>query len=384
MSNAAAREGPEYDRSPFLHNLLSFGRLLRELGLQTTPEQMVDAVSVLESTDLSKRDDVFYSLRCLFVGRPEHLPIFDVAFEQFWRSRPHRGLDEGVAPASGAGSKFGSEGSPVNAERDIATERMTALRERYSAIERLRSMDFAELSRREEEFVHELVATIASRTPTIKRRRYRGPGIDHPDLRRLLRQNLRYRAEPVEVPFKRRSRKPRPLLALVDVSGSMDAYSLIALSFLYHLGQRPGWRQEVFVFGTQLTHVSPYLRGRSHRQALAEVARHVQDWSGGTRLAQALETLNRHWGHRAMKGKTLALLISDGWDRGDPEKVAFELAKVHRCVNRLLWLNPVAGSRGFEPRTRALQAARPFVDEFLPFGNLADLETIAQALERSP
>ena len=201
----------------------------------------------------------------------------------------------------------------------------------------------------------------------------RGPRID---LRRALARSLRTGGEIVQLPRRRRRLKPRPIVLLCDVSGSMERYSRTLLHFAHTLA-RNARRVEAFLFATRLTRITMELRTPAADAAIAAAARSVQDWSGGTRIGDALRTFQQRWGRRSLHGGPVVLLISDGWDRGEPQVLRDEIARLQRSCHRLIWLNPLIGTLDFAPLTRGLQAALPFVDDFLPVRTLRDVRDLA-------
>jgi len=203
------------------------------------------------------------------------------------------------------------------------------------------------------------------------------------DLRRMLRRGVRYAAEPVDLPRRARVERPRPLVLLCDVSGSMERYSRMLLEFVAGLSADPG-RVESFVFATRLTRITRRLRRRRFDEVLAGIAGDVPDWAGGTRIGDALRAFNVRWARRVLGRGPVVLLISDGWDRGDPATLAREIARLQRSCHRLVWLNPLLGSPAYEPLTRGMQTALPFIDDFLPVHNLVSLEDLVAHLESLP
>jgi uncharacterized protein with von Willebrand factor type A (vWA) domain len=201
------------------------------------------------------------------------------------------------------------------------------------------------------------------------------------DLRRVTRRNLRYGGEVLVLPRRRRKQRPRPLALLCDVSGSMDRYTRLLLRFL-HATTQGLEGVETFVFGTRLTRITHQLRLRDPDRALDEVTRDVLDFAGGTRIGEAVATFNRRWARRVLGRGALAVIISDGWDRGDPALLAAEMAHLQRSCHLLVWLNPLLGLEGYQPLTRGMSAALPYVDLFLPAHNLASLEALAAMLSR--
>ncbi|MGH9366860.1 MAG: vWA domain-containing protein, partial [Thermoanaerobaculia bacterium] len=202
--------------------------------------------------------------------------------------------------------------------------------------------------------------------------------------RRTLRRSLRHGGEILEWAKREPAVKPRPLVVLADISGSMERYTRLLLLFLYGLAQGLDRRVETFLFGTRLTRITRELSGRDPRHALAGVSRAVPDWSGGTRIGESLKSFNFRWGRRVLPGGAIVLIVSDGWDRGDTRLLASEMARLQRSCHRLIWLNPLLGSPDYEPLTRGIRAALPYVDDFLPIHNLASLEDLARRLEGLP
>jgi hypothetical protein len=368
-----------------LTNLVLFGRTLRAAGLPVRAADIADFVAALEHLDLSCREDVRAAGRAIFVHRHEHLALFDVLFDFFWQQRPGRA---GLVPTATAREdrrrrerRLPGMMAAATTAADAADE--TELLRAYSAVEVLRTKRFADLTPEE----LEVIARLLYRTPwNLPRRRARrqkpAPRGAYLDWRRTLRRSLRFGGEPMRLAWRRRWSRPRPLVVLCDVSGSMARYSRVLLQFIYALSRR-GAFTEAFVFSTRLTRITPYLRQGSPDQALAAVAAAARDMGGGTQIGRALKTFNYEWVRRVRGHGAILLLISDGWDRGDPELIRREMERLHRSVFRLIWLNPLLGSPSYEPLTRGLLAALPAVDAFLPAANLADLEALAALLAGS-
>jgi uncharacterized protein with von Willebrand factor type A (vWA) domain len=253
----------------------------------------------------------------------------------------------------------------------------------WSPREALRHKDFAALTAEELRKVRELIAGLRLRVrERPSRRRCAGRGREA-DLRRTLRRSLRFGGEVLRFERRERKMRPRPVVVLADVSGSMERYTRPLLFFIYALaGAANGGARgtEAFTFGTRLTRITPALRRGDLERALHEVARVVPDWSGGTRIGEVLASFNREWGSRVLSHGAVVLLLSDGWDRGDPELLRREMARLQRNAWRLVWLNPLLGSPEYEPLTRGMRAALPFVDDFRPVHDLASLEELAAHL----
>jgi len=383
-----------------LHNLLLFGRVLRSLGLDVNPGRMIDLVTALEYIPIGSRTDFYYAARGLLVHRRDDIALFDEAFEIFWRSRGReltsldlRALGERrryrkpkfVPPPLREASSTSSS-SDSNMEDDQPPVIQATLT--YSEREVLRRKDFGDLSSAELDSVKALMAEIVWRVRERRTRRLR-PGRGRLlDLRRTVRRNLRYGGEILNWAEREPKVKPRPLVIIADVSGSMERYTRLLLLFTYGLAKALEQKVEAFVFSTRLTRITRQLKDRNLDRALREVSRVVPDWSGGTRIGEALRVFNFEWGRRVLGGGALTLVISDGWDCGDPAVLSEEIARLQRSSRRLIWLNPLLGSVDYQPLTRGIQAALPYIDDFLPVHNLASLSDLAEHLgtlsERRP
>ena len=245
-----------------------------------------------------------------------------------------------------------------------------------------RAKDFATYDAAETAQARAVIARLAW-TPGVRLTRRWVTGGGAPDLRRVLRMNAKYGGEPVEIPQHRRRLAPRPLVVICDVSGSMEPYTRMLLLFVHAIACRRR-SIELFVFSTRLTRITRQFAGRSIDAALSRVRDAVRDWSAGTRIGQALRAFHVEWGRRVLRRGPVVLLISDGWDLGDPDLLKAEIARLRRGCFRLIWLNPLIGSPGYEPLTRGMRAALPYVDDFLSVRNMASLESLAAHLEALP
>ena len=254
------------------------------------------------------------------------------------------------------------------------------LRAAYRPGEFLRDKDFSKVSETEPSDIRHFLRAIRWQPPQRRSRRRRAhPSGDEIDVRRVLRHSLRNSGEMLDLPKRKQRVKPRSLILLCDVSGSMDTYSRVFLQFLHTMHATLG-TAETFVFGTRLTRITHLTRRKNVNAALAAVHGHVLDWSGGTRIGEAIGTFNRVWAKRVASHGAVIMVISDGWERGDPDRLAKEMARLQRVSHRVVWLNPLLGSRAYEPLTQGMQAALPYVDDFLPAHNLASLEALAHLL----
>ncbi len=372
-----------------LANLLVFGRLLRSLGLDVTIGQMLDVVQALGRVDIGRRSDVYHTMRTLLVRRREHLTLFDAAFDAFWQDHGERW---GRRDLRSIGEPRGSvkvqidvvtpeaddRPSEAEADADQSLELPEAPIQTSSPIEAIRNQDFADFTPDELAQARAALARLDWDPGQRRTRRWVAGHGARIDLRRAWRQTVRT-GEIVHLPQRARLTRPRPLVLLCDVSGSMERYSRMLLHFAYTL-TRARDRVEAFLFSTRLTRVTTQLRANRIDDAVAAVARSVPDWSGGTRIGDALKTLHQRWARSILRGETVVLLVSDGWDRGDPAELRDQVARLQRSCYRLIWLSPLVGTADYAPLTRGLVAALPFVDDFLPARTLGNLEDLARHL----
>jgi uncharacterized protein with von Willebrand factor type A (vWA) domain len=379
--------------SSLLRNLLHFGRHLRSLGLDVQAGRMLDVASALEHVDIGRRTDFYFTLRALLVHRQRDLALFDEAFRVFWRRPPGEWSSEDLR-ALGERRRLGPPQRDAPAVEPRSSDDRSAgtpgdetvdgiAPASYSSREVSRIKDFARFT---EEELKQAKAMIAEFRWDLGRRRTRrwAPGRSGmPDLRRVVRRNLRYGGEPLTLPRRDRVSKRRPLVLLCDVSGSMERYARMLLHFIHSLARGLD-RVEAFLFATRLTRITREIGRRGVDEAVPKIQRGMPDWAGGTRIGEALRTFNVGWARRVLGRGPIVLLISDGWDRGDPDLLQGEMGRLQRSCHRLIWLNPLLGSAAYQPLTRGMQAALPFIDDFLPVHNLASLERLAEHLNALP
>ena len=365
-------------------NVLRFAEVLRGLGLDVHPGRMSDVVRALDRVGVRRRGDVRATLRCLLVHRHDDLVLFDEAFERFWRAPSDAGGDGlpllslgerprvAAAPRAGTQVQFDSNAADSPDGRQLAAGA-------WSPAASLRTRDFADLTPRELMQAEALLARVPWRLGVRRTRRLVRAPSGRIDLRPIVRVNMKHGGELLDLPRRARREKPRPIVVLADVSGSMERYARMLLQFVYGMSAGPH-EVESFVFATRLTRITREVARRRSGMVLTAVADRVRDWGGGTRIGDALRSFNLHYARRAMRHGPVVLLISDGWDRGDPEQLTRELARLRRSCRRLVWLNPLLGSETYEPLTRGMRAALPLVDDFLPAHNLASLEQLADHL----
>ena len=381
-------KGTEAEGGHLLHNLLLFGRVLRGLGLNIHAGRMLDAVRVLDLVGVRRRRDLSDALKTVLVHRQQDLALFDEAFEAFWRSKRDdlttldlRSLGEQrrfrrpqvMPPGPDADSDQGSEADGGQDEDRVDLTRT------YSAREVLRTKDFARYTVEEFAQAQEMMEGLDWDQGMRKTRRWTPGKGSSLDRRRLMRQSLRFGGEIVTLPYQRRRKKPRPLVLICDVSGSMERYTRILLHFVHSIATGPD-QVEAFLFATRLTRITGHLAHKDIDQAVSDVARAVPDWAGGTRIGEALKSFNYDWGRRVLGRGAVVLVISDGWDRGEPDLLSDGMARLQRSSHRLIWLNPLLGAPDYEPATRGMQAALPYIDDLLPVHNLASLVDLGHHL----
>jgi uncharacterized protein with von Willebrand factor type A (vWA) domain len=372
---------------PITQTLLAFGRLLRTSGVPVPISAEIDAVRALEFIELADRDSLFLTFRTILTGRVEEWPLFDQCFAAFWQSDANFHETTARAQADAHTGHDGQDGGANEPSRNDAAqaESEAAGDEAYGEPLRLRGAsdeeallqrDFSSFTGEELDEVARLTVAIAKRLARRLRRRRRRPGRRGVlDLRRSMRANLT-KGEIIELRRLARRRKLR-LLLLCDISGSMDLYSRLLLQFIYAL-QNAFHGVESFTFATHLTRISALLRGRDYKASLGLLAG-AADWSGGTRIGASFHEVNKSW-HHLMDRRTILIILSDGWDTGDPQLLAEEMLEFRRRVGRIIWLNPLLGVASYEPLTRGMQAALAFVDVFAAAHNLASLRDLAGRL----
>ena len=367
----------------FVGNLLLFGRLLRRAGVDLHHSRLIDALRALEWIGVKDRRDVRATLRALLVHRHDDIERFDAAFDLFFRAR-HEPHHSGL-PLFSLGERprvvvRATPAAPVHVElEDIGTDdqqESSRTTSAYSAVSVSRTKDFADFTTAEMEMARRLLAQLPWRMGVRRTRRWERATGNAVDLRPMLRQSL-MRGELVDLAFRRRRQAPRPIVVIGDVSGSMERYSRLLLHFVSGLASQAR-HLEAFVFSTALTRIT---RRLARAQApLNDIMQDVTDWGGGTRIGEALHTFNSRWARRVMRNGPVLLILSDGWDRGNPTVLAREMARLRRNCRRVIWLNPLLGMANYEPLTRGMQAALPYVDDFLPVHNIASLEQLAGVL----
>ncbi|MEA2000598.1 MAG: VWA domain-containing protein [Actinomycetota bacterium] len=375
------------DGEAFSANLVHFVRYLRASGMTVGPETARDLAAAADAVGLTDRVDAYHAFKAVATVRAADAPRFDQAFELFFGAA---GITDESQPdiAFTSHRDEATRGSlPTLASREQSgaeTDEMVAEIGGGSHAEKLAQRDFGTLTEAEREEVRRLIARMIWRPADALSRRWvsdrRG---DRPHIRKTF-SNLT-RPEGDLIPFEYMSRRPRrrPLIVIADISGSMELYAEMFLHFIHAAQGRLG-RLEAFVFATRLSRITREMRQRDPHYALARVASSVDDWSGGTRIGEALGRFNRDWSRRVARGGAVGLIISDGWDTGDPELLDSEMARFARSVHRVVWLNPLASRAGYEPEARGMRAALPYIDDFLAASSVMDLREVVRLLESLP
>jgi uncharacterized protein with von Willebrand factor type A (vWA) domain len=355
--------------------------VLRAAGARVGVGEVVAATRALAAVDASRREDARLALRATLCAGREDLAMFDVAFDAVF------GRDYGPDPVMPdpiqqlALPRSGVPGGPPPAARRSMSDPVP-VPAAWSPVALEREKDFASYTDAELAAVRRVLVQLARRGPrrrsrrTVPSRRRRGHA---PDLRRTVRASMRHAGEPLERHWRATTDRPRPVVLVLDVSGSMTPYARVLLQYV-QASVAARRRVEAFAFGTSLTRMTNELRGRDPDRALERAAAATVDWSGGTRIGAALAELNRTHGRRVGRGSTI-LILSDGWDRGDPDELAAEMARLRRGAHSVVWLNPLAAHPEYEPLTRGMRAALPHTDHLLAGNSIASLQELAAILE---
>ena len=381
---------------PFLPRLVRFGRTLRAAGLEVGPGRLQDAIVALTAVDPMVREDVYWALRCTLCSHRDHLEAFDAAFGPFWRgleaTREEPSL-LGVEPAFDEDGEDGKELESGNAERATGPGTNdpaprpggeTELGQGASPSERLLTLNFREYGAQEIRDARLLIDRIAKTLP--RRRSLRlepWHGGRHLDLRRTLREAMRTDGHPQQREWRRNRMVPRRTVFLLDISGSMSPYSRVMTMFAQAAVQACRV-VEAFTFGTRLTRVTAELMNPDRDRGLADASMAVPDWAGGTRIGASFKAFNDTWGRRNLARGAVVIIVSDGWERGDPASLGVEMARLHRAAYAIVWINPLAGDARYQPLVGGMAAALPYVDAFLPGHDLTALMSLAAVLERLP
>jgi uncharacterized protein with von Willebrand factor type A (vWA) domain len=363
-------------RSGLIDQLSVFSSALRGRGLIVTADQTSDMARALTLIDLTRRSQARASLRSLAVTDPGQIPIFDEEFERFFdRVRLPTLVESNRDTPESSGSSYTLQGTAGISELEIAEHGGA------SAVERVASRDFADLDDDDLQEARRLVMTMMWHPTDYRTRRWAAARDGRrPDLRRTLRDAVGPTGDMMAMSWKQRRNKERPLIIIADISGSMEKYADIFLVFA-HAAQRRLREVEIFTFSTHLSRITEEMRRRDTKTALARVAEKVTDWSGGTQIGEALAEWNRRWSRRLARGGPVVMVLSDGWDCGDPDMLSLEMRRLARSVHQVLWLNPLAARASYQPLTRGMQAVLPHVDQLLPAASVNDFKGVVRVLD---
>ena len=359
---------------------VAFVRALRAAGLDVPVGATITFAEALAEVGLDREQAVYWAGRATLVTRMESVAVYDRVFASFWHGRTGEELPVALQEVSLAVEDEDADAdSPAD---DGDEEAAPALVVRASRHELLAAKDFAMCSADELDETHRLLADLRF-TRSLRRSRRLVPIHRHGhtrgahlDVRRTVRRSLRGGGEPVTLARRGPSTRSRRLVLLVDISGSMDPYTRALLRFA-HAAVASGRRVETFALGTRLTRLTRALSSRDPDDAMARATDAVEDWSGGTRLGEGLRVFNDRWGVRGLARGAVIVILSDGWERDDPAVLAEQMARLHRVAHRIVWVNPLKATDGYEPLARGMAAALPYVDQFVEGHSLSSLEALA-------
>ncbi len=396
------------DGRRFMRSAVGFGRALRRAGMSIDLGSQIDYPRALSLIEIGDREAFRAAGAAIFVRSRDDLEINNTVFDRYWRRRmsgrpveslttsvaddenSDEGPEQGEEEAEGEGESeepglssdsIGRTMPAGEGEGEEEAEGLTISPEAWSASEILRHRDFDRMTPQELREAERLVDLLVPRLEQRRTRRYelhRHGRIVAP--RAMMRANLGSGGQFLEWVWRRPTRRPRPLVVLCDISGSMERHSRLLLRFIQALSAASSVKTESFVFGTRLTRVTRLMRDRDRDRALSRVAESVNDWAGGTRIGESSREFNQRWARRTLRTSGVVVVVSDGWDRGDPAIVATETARLRRNSHRLVWLNPLAGTPGYQPLAAGMRAAYPYIDDFLPAGTVASLERLGEIL----
>jgi uncharacterized protein with von Willebrand factor type A (vWA) domain len=372
-------------------NILYFARALRAAGLPVGSGAVLDAIAAVEAARVGTREDFYWTLHAVFVKRHEHSLIFDQAFRIFFRKRGYLeqligmmmpqapGAPEAPKPAAARVQEAlfaGLDNKLKQQEREVELDARLTTSDR----ELLQKKDFAQMTAAEVAAAKQAIKRLVLSIDEVKTRRLRAARRGKlVDIRRTMRASFQAGGALIDLKYLGPKTRMPPIVALLDISGSMGEYTRLFLHFL-HAVTDARKRVHSFLFGTRLTNVTRALKAKDPDEALMACSASVPDWSGGTRIASSLHAFNKLWARRVLTQGAIVLLITDGLERDPDDRLAFEIDRLHRSCRRLIWLNPLLRYEGFQPRAKGIQTLLPHVDEFRPIHNLESMADLCRVL----
>jgi uncharacterized protein with von Willebrand factor type A (vWA) domain len=378
-----------------LPNLMAFGRALKQLGVKVSLSQVLDASRSLELVDIAERTDFKALLRSNLILQKEDFPVFDTLFDCFWREQAYERVPmetmeiQGTPTESNAQEGGDEEGGLEEAMAEAMAQENLPLENldefsvpTYSAQELMNRKDFSEMGVEESRAVARAILLIATKIATqISRRKKVGRKGDSVDPHWTMRKSMKYGGEVIELINRKKRIKKTKVVLLCDVSGSMDCYSRFLIQFMYGL-QNELWGVETFVFSTSLSRITHLIRTKNIVDALDKISGSILGWSGGTNIGRSLHTFNRNFAPSMVTSRTVVVIISDGWDRGDVSLLEQEMQDLKRRAKKIIWLNPLLASDNYEPLCKGMQAALPYLDLFLSVHNVNSLVALGRTLQK--
>ena len=375
----------ELPADPAERMAVGFARVLRGLGVRVPTSATINFADAIGLVGMANRMAVFWAGRATMIQRPEDIPLYDTAFGIYWQQRhPENVRVEGTPPPITLAVDLEEDGEdpPEGEDEGEPPGDIQALR--FSRVEILTEKDFSDCTDQELAELTQLMARLKFTNHTRRSRRQvttKGRG-DKPDLRRTVQHALRHHGEPYRWAYTTAASRPRRLVLLLDVSGSMESYARALIRFL-HAATASRNRVEAFTMGTRLTRITRHLSNRDPDAALRRATPEVQDWAGGTRLGDGLAQFNDEWGIRGMARGSVVVILSDGWERGEASELSEQMERLHRVTHQLVWVNPLKASPGYEPLAAGMAAALPHVDLFVPGNSYRSLQQLAAILAGS-
>lgn len=378
------------DKQPIFRHVVGFTRELNDNGIAINPAKVIDFCNCFSFIDLSNKHDFYISARSTLISNREDIPIFDRVFRSYWDRRIS--MEEETREASDETSEQGEGDEPEENRQqqtaaeddnsDETSEQLEYEQASYSASELLLDKDFSTMSEIELENAKEILAELLSIIANFKSRRYSlSHHHDQLDMRSTIKNSMQYRLDLIKVAYKKRKIKKNRLLLLCDVSGSMEHYSRFLIQFIAGLKYQLN-NVDVAVFSTRMTDITDQLHSKNLTSTLKDISASVHDWSGGTQIGECFKEFNQFYAKKISNSRTIVMVLSDGWDRGDAKLMHDEIALLRQRVDKIIWLNPLLGRENYQPLCRGIQTALPYIDHFLPAHNLNSLAKLVKNLRQ--